>query len=89
MADDVERIVEIVNNLPDPKSRKLRMQPPSAFENDGAWYSWVINKWIVAQPDKEELMELFILVGLSMEAFIRFYYKKIDDLIGEETNENI
>lgn len=41
---------------------------PSAFDD---FYSYVINEWILEQPDKESLMELFILVGFDMAAFLR------------------
>lgn len=41
---------------------------PGAFDD---FYSYVINEWILEQPDKDSLMKLFILVGFDMPAFFR------------------
>ena len=39
-------------------------------EKFDAFYDYLVNTWIINQPDKDKLMELFILVGFSALAFV-------------------
>ena len=55
------------------RSRVYRWPKPGPnrpFWDDDSLYSWMVNDWIVKQPDSEQLMLLFIRLGFSLHLFI-------------------
>lgn len=71
MKDDAQRIVDVVSELVPYKTREFKLRQSKEFHGDGdAMYSFIVNEWIFKQPDKALLMELFILLGFNMLAFV-------------------
>lgn len=74
--DNAQRIIEIVEALPPYKDRQPKMKGSWHFPDldrhvqFDAIYSDLINVWIPNQPDKNVLMELFILCGFDSLAFV-------------------
>lgn len=67
------RAMEIIKGLPPYKSRsepRLKKYIELERANEGEGYSWLINDWIPSEPDAENLMDLFILLGFSTIAFV-------------------
>jgi hypothetical protein len=55
-----------------PKSTALPSDwEPNNMDLGGRYYSYVINHWIVVQPDSKALMKLFILCGFDLIRFVR------------------
>lgn len=45
--------------------------PNRPFCDDDSLYSWMVNDWIVNQPDSHDLMVLFIRLGFELKPFLR------------------
>lgn len=73
---DVELLIDLVDNLPEYKSRKPRLMMSSKYENYGDFYSYVINDWIPAQPDARNLMIIFINLGFNLLSFVEIIITK-------------
>lgn len=54
------------------KEREIKLRKTTDFTGGEAWYSWLINDWILSQPDSEELMILFIELEFSPMDFVKY-----------------
>jgi hypothetical protein len=54
------------------KTRNPKLKTSDNFNNYDEWYSWLINDWIVNQPDSATLMRIFIKLNFSPAMFIPF-----------------
>lgn len=57
------------------KQRTFRLKTSKHFEFEEDWYSWLINVWILEQPDSDELMKLFIELEFNTLNFIQLVVK--------------
>lgn len=71
-------LVETVSKLIPYERRKFKLQGSANFKfakNPAVeMHIWIFDTWIPAQPDKEVLKRLFILVSKNMLEFINFVY---------------
>jgi hypothetical protein len=52
------------------KERIYRLKQTTSFKTYQGWYSWLINDWIINQPDKDLLMRMFIELDFDPLKFV-------------------
>ena len=53
------------------KERAVKLRTTTDFTDGDAWYSYLINDWIISQDDSGELMVLFISLGFDPLLFVK------------------
>lgn len=87
MKDPTERILQILEKMPDYKTRKEPRLKPALTHKDAQGYrdpySFIINDWIPNEPDMVDLMELFILCNFNSVPFVELVVHKSLDRTAE------
>lgn len=52
------------------KDRGPKLKRVGTKRDYDSWYDWLINDWIVNQPDADQLMHLFILCDFQPVPFV-------------------
>lgn len=67
---DKERLDELASKLILYRRREVRFKSPRELGKGEDWYSYLVNAWIVNQPDAEALMELYIAAKFNEMLFV-------------------
>lgn len=68
---NISAIQDLMKQLVPYKQRQVRLKRTLDFVDDyQKLYDFIVNDWVVNQPDKEVLMALFITLGFNLTVFV-------------------